>query len=73
MLMCVCWRILASSRIPQYDLGRQTPHFCGGSITILIFGTSLDVINEIKTFLCQSFNMKDLGDADVILNIMLIK
>jgi hypothetical protein len=35
---------------------------------ILIFGTSLDVINEVKTFLCQSFDMKDLGEADVILN-----
>jgi hypothetical protein len=40
---------------------------------ILIFGTSLDVINEVKTFLCQSFNMKDMGEADVILNIKLIK
>jgi hypothetical protein len=27
-------RILASSRIPKYDLGRQTPHFCGGSVTV---------------------------------------
>jgi hypothetical protein len=40
---------------------------------ILIFGTSLDVINEVKTFLCQNFEMKDLGEADVILNIKLIK
>jgi hypothetical protein len=40
---------------------------------ILIFGTSLDVINEVKTFLCQNFDMKDLGEADVILNIKLIK
>jgi hypothetical protein len=40
---------------------------------ILIFGTSLDVINEVKTFLCQSFDMKDLGEADAILNIKLIK
>jgi hypothetical protein len=40
---------------------------------ILIFGTSLDVINEVKNFLCQSFDMKDMGDADVILNIKLIK
>jgi hypothetical protein len=40
---------------------------------ILVFGTSLDVINEVKTFLCQSFDMKDMGDADVILNIKLIK
>jgi hypothetical protein len=40
---------------------------------ILIFRTSLDVINEVKTFLCQSFDMKDMSDADVILNIKLIK
>jgi hypothetical protein len=40
---------------------------------ILIFRTSLDVINEIKTFLCQSFDMKDMGEVDVILNIKLIK
>jgi hypothetical protein len=26
-----------------------------------------------KTFLCQSFGMKDLGETDVILNIKLIK
>jgi hypothetical protein len=31
------------------------------------------VINEVKTFLCQSFDMKDMGEADVILNIKLIK
>jgi hypothetical protein len=30
------------------------------------------MINEVKTFLCQSFDMKDLGEADVILNIKLI-
>jgi hypothetical protein len=40
---------------------------------ILIFGTSLDVINEVKTFLCQCFDIKDLGEAGVILNIKLIK
>jgi hypothetical protein len=39
---------------------------------ILIFGTSLDVINEVKT-LCQNFKMKDLGEAHIILNIKLIK
>jgi hypothetical protein len=40
---------------------------------ILIFRTSLDVMNEVKTLLCQSFNMKDMDEADVILNIKLIK
>jgi hypothetical protein len=33
MLICVCLRILTSSRIPRYDLGRQTSHFWGGSVT----------------------------------------
>jgi hypothetical protein len=33
MLICVCLRILASSRIPRYDLGRQISHFLGGSVT----------------------------------------
>ncbi|TKC13487.1 hypothetical protein FA727_23545 [Robertmurraya kyonggiensis] len=40
---------------------------------ILIFGTNLSVIKEVKDFLSQSFEMKDLGEADVILNIKLVK
>src|SRR5436190_3562878 len=40
---------------------------------ILMFGTNIDVINEVKSFLSKSFDMKDLGEADVILNIKLIK
>ena len=40
---------------------------------ILIFGTSLNVIKEVKDFLSHSFEMKDLGEADVILNIKLVK
>jgi tRNA(Ser,Leu) C12 N-acetylase TAN1 len=40
---------------------------------ILIFETNMDIINEVKSFLSKSFDMKDLGEADVILNIKLIK
>jgi hypothetical protein len=40
---------------------------------ILIFGTNLDIIKEVKDFLSHCFEMKDLGVADVILNIKLIK
>ena len=40
---------------------------------ILILGTSLDVINETKDFLSNNFEMKDLGEADVILNIKLLR
>ena len=38
---------------------------------ILILGTSLDVIKEVKDFLSNNFEVKDLGEADVILNIKL--
>jgi hypothetical protein len=40
---------------------------------ILIFGTSLNTIKEVKEFLSQSFEMKDMGEADVIINIKLVK
>jgi hypothetical protein len=40
---------------------------------ILIFGTSLNVIKEVKEFLSQNFEMKDLGEADIILNIKLVR
>ena len=40
---------------------------------ILIFGTSLDVIKGVKEFLSNNFEMKYLGEADVILNIKLLR
>ena len=40
---------------------------------ILVFGTSIDEINDVKSYLSQNFDMKDLGEADVILNIKLIR
>jgi hypothetical protein len=40
---------------------------------IPIFGTNMKVIHEVNSFLSKSFDMKDLGQADVILNIKLIK
>jgi hypothetical protein len=40
---------------------------------ILIFGTNLEVIKEVKDFLSQKFEIKHLGESDVILNIKLIK
>ena len=32
---------------------------------ILIFGSSLKVIEEVKEFLSNNFEMKDLGETDV--------
>ena len=40
---------------------------------IQIFGTSLNVIKEVKEFLSQNFEVKNLGEADVILNIKLVR
>jgi hypothetical protein len=40
---------------------------------ILISRTSLAVIKETKYFLSNNFEMKDLGEADVILNIKLLR
>jgi hypothetical protein len=40
---------------------------------ILIFGSSLSVIEEVKKFLSNNFEMKDLGEVDVILNIKLLR
>jgi hypothetical protein len=56
-------------------------HFGGGEEVILclyvddilIFGTSLNVIKKVKEFLSQNFEMKDLGEANVILNIKLVR
>ena len=40
---------------------------------ILIFGSNLNVIEEVKKLLASNFDMKDLGETDVILNIKLIR
>jgi hypothetical protein len=40
---------------------------------ILIVGSSLKVIKEVKKFLSSNFEMKDLEEADVILNIKLLR
>jgi hypothetical protein len=40
---------------------------------MLIFGTNIEVSNDVTSFLSKSFDMKDLGETDVILNIKLIK
>lgn len=40
---------------------------------LLIFGSTIDVVNETKSMLSSSFDMKDLGEADVILGIKITK
>ena len=38
---------------------------------ILLFGTNIEIINETKSFLKMHFEMKDMGEASVILGIKL--
>jgi hypothetical protein len=40
---------------------------------MLIFGTDLNEVEKTKSFLSKSFDMKDLGEADVILGIKIIR
>ena len=40
---------------------------------MLIFGTSIDVVRNTKDFLNSCFDMKDLGEADVILGIKITR
>jgi hypothetical protein len=40
---------------------------------ILIFRNNINVIKEVKDFLSSNFKIEDLGKADVILNIKLLR
>jgi len=40
---------------------------------ILIFGSNMQMINDIKYFLSQNFDMKDLRQVDLILNTKILK
>ena len=40
---------------------------------ILIFGTDLEIVKEVKSYLSKKFDMKDLGEAKVILGMEIEK
>ena len=40
---------------------------------MLVFGTSMDVVYSTKRFLASKFDMKDMGEASVILGIKIIR
>jgi hypothetical protein len=56
----------------QYG-GGQGVMLCLYVDDILIFGTNIEVINDVNSFLSKSFDIKDLREADVIFYIKLIK
>jgi hypothetical protein len=47
-LYVLCLRILALSRIPRYDLGRQTHHFWGSYITCLKLATVCTFVSHLR-------------------------
>ena len=53
--------------------GGDTVILCLYVDDILIFGNNINVIKEVKDFLSNNFEMKDLGEADVILIIKLLR
>ncbi|KAK2429298.1 putative mitochondrial protein [Trifolium repens] len=40
---------------------------------LLIFGSNIHAVNAVKSLLCNNFDMKDLGEADVILGIKITR
>ncbi|CAL9024410.1 unnamed protein product [Prunus brigantina] len=40
---------------------------------LLIFGSNIHAMNSVKSLLCAYFDMKDLGDANVILGIKITR
>ena len=40
---------------------------------LLIFGTNIDIVNATKCFLASYFDMKDMGEANVIIEIKLFR
>ncbi|KAI5350367.1 hypothetical protein L3X38_003258 [Prunus dulcis] len=40
---------------------------------ILIFGTNLEIVNNVKSYLSRNFDMKDMGEANVILGMKIEK
>jgi hypothetical protein len=53
--------------------GSESVMLCLYVDDILIFGSNLNVIEEVKNLLSSNFEMKDLGEAYVILNIKLVR
>ena len=40
---------------------------------LLIFGTPVNVVHDTKCFVASNFDMKDLGEANIILGIKLLR
>ncbi|KAL8120351.1 hypothetical protein AgCh_017506 [Apium graveolens] len=55
----------------EEEIYMDQPEGFVASDDILLFGTNIEIINETKSFLKMHFEMKDMGEASVILGIKL--
>ena len=61
-----------SEKFVYYEIkGNETIILCLYVDDILLFGTNIEIINEIKRFLKRRFEIKDMGEASVILGLKL--
>lgn len=69
-LTCAGFLINEADRcIYDHHGGGESVILCFYVDDILIFGRNTIVIKDVKSFLSKSFDTKDLGEANVILNI----
>nr|KAJ0219335.1 hypothetical protein LSAT_V11C300134630 [Lactuca sativa] len=57
----------------KFDTSGKGDMICLYVDDMLIFGTDLEEVDKTKKFLSSSFDMKDIGEAEVILGIRIIK
>ena len=63
----------ANKRIYSQFNNNESVIICLYADDLFIFGTSLDVVHNTKRFLGSNFDMKDMGGANVILGIKILK
>ncbi|KAA0032842.1 hypothetical protein E5676_scaffold359G00010 [Cucumis melo var. makuwa] len=74
LLMSKGFKVNESDKCIYYKIeGRLCIIICLYVDDMLIFGSNLHVINDVKSMLNVNFDMKDLGEADVILGIKITR
>ncbi|KAA0060459.1 hypothetical protein IC582_014232 [Cucumis melo] len=74
LLMSKGFKVNESDKCIYYKTeGRLCIIICLYVDDMLIFGSNLHVINDVKSMLSVNFDMKDLGEADVILGIKITR
>ncbi|KAA0036533.1 retrotransposon protein, putative, Ty1-copia subclass [Cucumis melo var. makuwa] len=74
LLMSKGFKVNESNKCIYYKTkGRLCIIICLYVDDMLIFGSNLHIINDVKSMLSANFDMKDLGEADVILDIKITR